>query len=88
VLNAYKKNADDINAWRKALVDAYDAELLAISDERDTRNIWNTTLYEAALEANFNAMVEEAELCVYHEKTSTTPAYYEAYGLGFLADLA
>jgi archaellum component FlaC len=87
VLNAYKKNADDINAWRKALVDAYDAELLAISDERDTRNIWNTTLYEAALEANFNAMVEEAELCVYHEKTSTTPAYYEAYGLGFLADV-
>jgi hypothetical protein len=79
VLNAYKKNAADIDAWKKALVDAYEADLLADDDERETRNIYNIDLYEDALEANFNLMVADAKLCVYDETTKT----YADYTLGF-----
>ena len=79
VLNSYKKNAADIDAWAKALVDGYKADLRADDDELETRNINTIAKYEAALEANFDAMVVEAKLCVYNDATKT----YATYGLGF-----
>ena len=78
VLNAFKKNAQDINAWRDALVAAYDLELKQDDEARANRNINTLALYKDALTANFNAMVEAAEL---------KEEAYE-YDFGFLKDIA
>ncbi len=83
IANAYKKNASDINAWKDALVKAYENELKADEDPLSNRTIFSIEKYNAALTANFNAMVVKAQLCVYDKTTKT----YAEYGLGFLADL-
>ena len=83
IANAYKKNATDINAWRDALVKAYEKELKADEDPFSNRSIFTATAYATVLEENFNAMVVRAQLCVYDKTTKT----YAPYGLGFLDDL-
>lgn len=83
VINAFKKNANDINAWRDALVKAYEAELKADEDAFETRNIYNVTKYTEVLEKNFVAMTIKAQLCEYDPVTKT----YATYDEGFLADI-
>lgn len=77
VVNAYIKNAEDINAWANALVVAYEAELKADADKDDNRNVNTKNKYVAALNENFQAMIIEAKLGVYDENTKTYDNEYE-----------
>jgi len=85
VVTAYKKNAEDIDAWQKALKEAYAEELKNDKDINGTadRNINNNTKYADALLANFNAYVVKAELCEYLEDTKT----FKKYNFEFLTKI-
>lgn len=87
VMNSYKKNAADINAWRDALIKAYETELKTVENVQDARNIFNSDRYTKALTKNFNAMVIRAKLCANKINPGTQKPItdqYEDYGLGFL----
>ncbi len=77
VVNAYIKNAEDINAWANALVVAYEAELKADADKDDNRNVNTKNKYVAALNENFQAMIIEAKLGVYDKDAKTYDNEYE-----------
>ena len=95
LVNAYKKNAEDINAWRDEFIAAYIEEYDADEDAKYTRNI-DDDVIDFVVEQNFNAMVAKANLGVYHKAEIDVftgkvlvPAHYSTYNYdgGFLEDI-
>lgn len=79
LVNAFKKNRDDIVAWATGLNKAYKA---ACEKDADAPRNYTADMYWALIRDNFNAMVVEAKLCVFHKAEGNTPAYYEPYTYG------
>jgi len=84
LVNAYKKNATDINAWKDALIAAYKAEYDADETADETRN-YDKYLYAEILEWNFYDFAYEAKMGVLVDKEE---GIYDVEWYGFLKDVS